>query len=56
MSPSTLLSETRDEIKNMAYSRQVSEFESTEPKESRKENVGRTGENRGKIVKKTGED
>jgi len=43
----------------MAYRRQVSEFESTEPKESRKENVGRTRENRGnrggKIVKKIGE-
>jgi len=27
--------------------RQVSEFESADPNESRKENVGRTGENRG---------
>jgi len=31
----------------MAYRRQVSDLESANPKESRKENVGRTGENGG---------
>jgi hypothetical protein len=59
MPRSTLPPEARDEVKNMVYRRQVSEFKSADPKESGKENVGRTEENRGnrggRIVKKIGE-
>jgi hypothetical protein len=47
MPRSTLPPEARDEIKKHGIQETSIEFESADPEESRKENVGRTGENRG---------